>query len=453
MGYIFKKLSHHEPGNGEEVDRTVIDVDVLPTENIDNGKIYRTNDGSSTTYGIPDMENTKTVYEHNGSEWVEYIGSNTAIKTITVYALPTDNIDTNAIYILRSAGMYIDSEYTYINLNDVLSLQGMEMPVYIVDVLPEYPSRSTIYVHNETGIAYVSNDGTSCNPLSIGLFGGYYTDRGWVENKSMMTEPMSIYTLRTDKKYIHQDGNFICLDDMAVSCEFVPNDDGVSYGVNGVVSYCGTVNIPSEHDGYPVTHIGRFRSMWVCKLIIPDTVTTMAEEAFSHCLTLYDVSSLGRISIIPRAAFSTTPLTEILESDNVTEICEHAFEKASLAYFTYFPNLVRIGRRAFRGCRFLQGSVTIVIDAGTKTTSYHNGHLIVPKNVDVIEDEAFEFTSFTYVNFLGTPSSISSSTFNECRFITDIYVPWSEGEVANAPWGAPNATIHYNYVSEEYTES
>jgi hypothetical protein len=27
-----------------------------------------------------------------------------------------------------------------------------------------------------------------------------------------------------------------------------------------------------------------------------------------------------------------------------------------------------------------------------------------------------------------------------------INVPWSEGEVINAPWGASNATINYNYV-------
>lgn len=33
--------------------------------------------------------------------------------------------------------------------------------------------------------------------------------------------------------------------------------------------------------------------------------------------------------------------------------------------------------------------------------------------------------------------------------ITDIYVPWGEGEVPNAPWSASNATIHYNYTGEE----
>lgn len=40
--------------------------------------------------------------------------------------------------------------------------------------------------------------------------------------------------------------------------------------------------------------------------------------------------------------------------------------------------------------------------------------------------------------------TIDEGTFEGCTILTDIYVTWSEGEVANAPWGATNATIHYN---------
>jgi hypothetical protein len=34
----------------------------------------------------------------------------------------------------------------------------------------------------------------------------------------------------------------------------------------------------------------------------------------------------------------------------------------------------------------------------------------------------------------------------ECNNLTIINVPWSSGTVANAPWGAYNATINYNYI-------
>lgn len=41
--------------------------------------------------------------------------------------------------------------------------------------------------------------------------------------------------------------------------------------------------------------------------------------------------------------------------------------------------------------------------------------------------------------------ALESTLFYNCPSLTDIYVPWSEGEISNAPWGAnSNVTIHYN---------
>lgn len=54
------------------------------------------------------------------------------------------------------------------------------------------------------------------------------------------------------------------------------------------------------------------------------------------------------------------------------------------------------------------------------------------------------------VIFDGTPSAIAASAFTNARnVIQSIKVPWSEGSVANAPWGASNATITYDYTGEE----
>ena len=41
-------------------------------------------------------------------------------------------------------------------------------------------------------------------------------------------------------------------------------------------------------------------------------------------------------------------------------------------------------------------------------------------------------------------SSLSSKLFSGCTNLTDIYVCWSEGAIKYAPWGATNATIHYD---------
>lgn len=76
-------------------------------------------------------------------------------------------------------------------------------------------------------------------------------------------------------------------------------------------------------------------------------------------------------------------------------------------------------------------------------------------NLDLIEVNAFgSCTNLKTVKLYKKPATaISLHDFaNNCPNITDIFVPWSEGEVNNPPWGAVNATIHYNTVYDENHE-
>ena len=71
----------------------------------------------------------------------------------------------------------------------------------------------------------------------------------------------------------------------------------------------------------------------------------------------------------------------------------------------------------------------------------------LPAGVTSIGSYAFfNCTSLTSITFEGTPKTISSDAFRSCYNLTTINVPWAEGAVANAPWGATNATINYNYT-------
>jgi hypothetical protein len=84
-----------------------------------------------------------------------------------------------------------------------------------------------------------------------------------------------------------------------------------------------------------------------------------------------------------------------------------------------------IGRYTFKGCIGLT-SITI------------------PK-LSYVYSGAFEYcNNLRSVTFKNTPESISSNAFNGCVRLKDIYVPWSKHKVSNAPWGATNATIHYD---------
>lgn len=49
------------------------------------------------------------------------------------------------------------------------------------------------------------------------------------------------------------------------------------------------------------------------------------------------------------------------------------------------------------------------------------------------------------VNLPNTITYIDIIAFYECTNIKNINVPWAEGYIEGAPWGAINATITYNY--------
>ena len=117
-------------------------------------------------------------------------------------------------------------------------------------------------------------------------------------------------------------------------------------------------------------------------IVIPDTIAYIGSHAFESC----------------------TNLEKVKISNVIENIHENAFAYTGLTTVTLPTSLSNLGRYAFFKCESL------------KT-----------------------------VYFEGKPRSIHKFTFNGCNALTDIYVPWAEGEVADAPWGATNATIHYNY--------
>lgn len=108
-----------------------------------------------------------------------------------------------------------------------------------------------------------------------------------------------------------------------------------------------------------------------------------------------------------------------------TAVRNYAFFKDGVVSTILLPETIAsIGVEAFRECSNLS---SIEIPASVTTISYR----------------AFWYDSgLTTVVFKGTPSRIQNDAFLSTG-VTDIYVPWSEQEVAGAPWGAVNATIHY----------
>lgn len=69
---------------------------------------------------------------------------------------------------------------------------------------------------------------------------------------------------------------------------------------------------------------------------------------------------------------------------------------------------------------------------------------------DYIGTRAFaSCTSLTEVTFSKVYDGTLTSAFSGCDNLLVIRVPWSEGHVPNAPWGAVNAEIIYDYTGDE----
>ena len=168
--------------------------------------------------------------------------------------------------------------------------------------------------------------------------------------------------------------------------------------------------------------------------------STIAEMSNSGTKTLktsgkYCEGDIGISYVKPEGGTSDELAKKIITGEGditelpsgITKIKTGVFTGSDNLKITYIPDgVTSIGGTSFQNCKNL---ITISI----------------PNSVTSIGFWAFNnCPNLTTVIFKGTPTNIDSSSFSVCDKITDIYVPWSSGAVANAPWGATNATIHYN---------
>lgn len=146
--------------------------------------------------------------------------------------------------------------------------------------------------------------------------------------------------------------------------------------------------------------------------------------------------------------------TSLIIKSNTNNIGDYAFYGYTALTMVELPAaLTTLGMHAFDSCinlaliKLPEGLTGINMYAFAGCTNLNITEL--PAGVNFIGDFAFSRCSkLKTITFKGTPTStISSMAFGNCNNLTDIYVPWAEGAVANAPWSATNATIHYNYTA------
>lgn len=149
--------------------------------------------------------------------------------------------------------------------------------------------------------------------------------------------------------------------------------------------------------------------------------------------------------------FNCNSLEHVHIPNSVTSIDIYAFSNCSSLQITELPNgITRIGGSSFTGCQgvvlnSLPSELTEIGNYAFQSTGVAFSK--IPGGTKRIETAAFlSCGGLSTITFMGTPEYIASNVFGNCANITTLNVPWSEGAVANAPWGATNATINYNYV-------
>ena len=177
-------------------------------------------------------------------------------------------------------------------------------------------------------------------------------------------------------------------------------------------------------------------------------ITSIGANAFRDCTSLALTSLPEGVTDIGESAFRECPNISMTSLPaNVSSIGDYAFWGSTNLALTSLPaGIASIGVSAFRACVNItltslpEGITTISAIAFYGCTKLALTSLT--EGVTAIGDYAFyECISIDNLIFLGTPTSMSPVAFTGSG--ANLFVPWSSGAVAGAPWGAASVTYHY----------
>lgn len=161
----------------------------------------------------------------------------------------------------------------------------------------------------------------------------------------------------------------------------------------------------------------------------------------------------GASNISFKEVIERTATEPALPAD-LTSIGSSAFYYYGKLALTYIPNNVEsINGQAFYNCtnlalKSLPVKLTFIGDRAFYNCTKLAIEAIPTKVTDIGNSAFYGCVNIKTLTFKGTPTTIQTNAFGGCTGLTQINVPWAEGAVEGAPWGATKATITYNYTGE-----
>ena len=213
------------------------------------------------------------------------------------------------------------------------------------------------------------------------------------------------------------------------------------YNMNGKLE-CLSPNFIYEDDvlfNKDKSKIISFRNQSVESYVIPSSVTSIGDSAFSCCSFLSEIVVPSSVNSIGNSAFSgCSSLSKIVIPTSVTSIGDWTFSGCSSLSEVVIPSSVTsIGGWAFKDCGSLS---TIVIPSSVISIGdsvfygcYSLSEIVIPSSVNSIGNSAFSgCSSLSEVVIPSSVTSIGEMAFKDCGSLSTIVIPSSVTSIGHS---------------------